>query len=34
MHALLQLLVGVRDLILLPIEQYRYKDPQVIWQDY
>ena len=23
MHALLQLLVGVRDLILLPIEQYR-----------
>ena len=26
MHALLQLLVGVRDLILLPIEQYRYED--------
>ena len=28
MHALLQLLVGVRDLILLPIEQYRFnKNP-------
>ena len=32
MHALLQLLVGVRDLILLPVEQYRYsyKDRQVV----